>query len=70
MGLRVAVLKVSNNPGLQMNQLPPIELLSHEDHPDNLDDFGRQLLESRWVFTTQAGAKNLAPRPGVAGIST
>jgi hypothetical protein len=22
-------------------------LLSHEDHPDNLDDFGRQLLSGR-----------------------
>ncbi|KAE8408860.1 beta-lactamase superfamily domain-containing protein [Aspergillus pseudonomiae] len=69
--LGVALLKVSNDPGLQMNQLPPIDavLLSHEDHPDNLDDFGRQLLDGRRVFTTQDGAKNLAPRPGVAGMS-
>lgn len=67
----VAILKVSDDPGLQMNQLPPIDavLLSHEDHPDNLDDFGRQLLDGRRVFTTQDGAKNLAPRPGVVGMS-
>lgn len=69
--LGIATLKVSNDPGLQMNQLPPIDavLLSHEDHPDNLDDFGRQLLDGRRTFTTQDGAKNLAPRPGVVGMS-
>jgi L-ascorbate metabolism protein UlaG (beta-lactamase superfamily) len=69
--LGVAVLKVSKGPGLQLSQLPPIDavLLSHEDHPDNLDDFGRNLLNGRRVFTTQDGAKNLAPRPGVVGMS-
>lgn len=69
--LGVASLKVSKGPGLQMNQLPPIDavLLSHEDHPDNLDDLGRNLLDGRRVFTTQDGAKNLAPRPGVVGMS-
>ncbi|KAE8378004.1 beta-lactamase superfamily domain-containing protein [Aspergillus bertholletiae] len=69
--LGVATLQVSDDPALQMNQLPPIDavLLSHEDHPDNLDDFGRQLLDGRRVFTTQDGAKNLSPRPGVVGMS-
>ncbi|KAE8136357.1 Metallo-hydrolase/oxidoreductase [Aspergillus pseudotamarii] len=58
------------DPALGLNQLPPIDsvLLSHEDHCDNLDPVGRQLLDGRHVITTMDGAKNLAPRPGVHGI--
>lgn len=58
------------DPALKLNQLPPIDavLLSHEDHLDNLDDLGRQLLDGRRVITTMDGAKNLQPRPGVRGI--
>ncbi|RAH71411.1 MBL fold metallo-hydrolase [Aspergillus aculeatinus CBS 121060] len=58
------------DPALSLNQLPPIDavLLSHEDHCDNLDPVGRQLLDGRHVVTTMDGAKNLAPRPGVHGI--
>ncbi|PYI03990.1 Metallo-hydrolase/oxidoreductase [Aspergillus sclerotiicarbonarius CBS 121057] len=58
------------DPTLHLDQLPPIDciLLSHEDHCDNLDPVGRQLLDGRHVVTTMAGAKNLAPRPGVHGI--
>ncbi|GLI78358.1 hypothetical protein PoHVEF18_006672 [Penicillium ochrochloron] len=64
------VLTVSDNPALYLNQLPVIDavLLSHEDHFDNLDDLGRQLLNGRLVFTTLDGAKNLAPRPAVHGM--
>ncbi|KAJ5905724.1 uncharacterized protein N7473_002640 [Penicillium subrubescens] len=63
-------LTVSDDPALNLNQLPVIDavLLSHEDHFDNLDDLGRQLLNGRLVFTTVDGAKNLAPRPAVYGM--
>ncbi|KAJ5748361.1 uncharacterized protein N7511_010057 [Penicillium nucicola] len=66
----VGVFKVGHNPALGIKDLPPIDavLLSHEDHTDNLDDLGRQLLDGRLVFTTMDGAKNLAPRPGVRGM--
>jgi L-ascorbate metabolism protein UlaG (beta-lactamase superfamily) len=64
------VLKVTDDPALRLDQLPVIDavLLSHEDHPDNLDPPGRQLLDGRQVFTTIDGAKNLAPRPAVHGM--
>lgn len=60
----------TESPALGLENLPPIDaiLLSHEDHPDNLDDFGRQLLNARHVFTAADGGKNLAPRPAVRGM--
>ena len=63
-------LKNRHNPALGLQDLPPIDavLLSHEDHPDNLDELGRRLLDGRHVLTTMDGAKNLAPRPGVRGL--
>ncbi|KAK2738396.1 hypothetical protein FQN57_007073 [Myotisia sp. PD_48] len=66
----IAVLKNSDGPALNLQDIPPIDivLLSHEDHPDNLDELGRRLLDGRRVLTTQDGAKKLAPRPGVRGI--
>ncbi|PLB52006.1 putative Zn-dependent hydrolases of the beta-lactamase protein [Aspergillus steynii IBT 23096] len=66
----VAVLKNTETPALGLENLPPIDaiLLSHEDHPDNLDELGRRLLDGRHVLTTMDGAKNLAPRPGVRGL--
>jgi L-ascorbate metabolism protein UlaG (beta-lactamase superfamily) len=69
-GTRETILKVDEGPALKLHQLPIIDavLLSHEDHIDNLDDEGRKLLDGRRVVTTPAGAKNLAPRPGVAAI--
>ncbi|KAM0543861.1 hypothetical protein ACHAPJ_012098 [Fusarium lateritium] len=64
-------LKVHDDPAVKMNELPHIDavLLSHENHPDNLDELGRQLLDGRHVVTTQDGAKNLAPRPSVLGFA-
>lgn len=63
-------LKVHDDPALRMDQLPHIDavLLSHENHADNLDPLGRQLLDGRRVFTTMDGAKNLSPRPDVIGF--
>lgn len=63
-------LEVEEDPALRLDQLPVLDaiLLSHEDHPDNLDPPGRQLLDGRHVFTTKDGAKNLAPRPAVRGL--
>ncbi|KAF3043990.1 hypothetical protein E8E12_004795 [Didymella heteroderae] len=61
-----------DGPALQLQELPPIDaiLLSHEDHIDNLDPEGRKLLDGRRVFTTQDGARNLAPRPGVVALKS
>ncbi|EXF72969.1 hypothetical protein CFIO01_04675 [Colletotrichum fioriniae PJ7] len=55
---------------LQLEDHPAIDtvLLSHEDHPDNLDELGRRLLDGRRVLTTQDGARKLAPRPGVQAL--
>lgn len=64
------ILKVTEDPALRLDQLPVIDavLLSHEDHPDNLDELGRQLLDGRHVFTTVDGGKKLSPRPAVHGM--
>lgn len=63
-------LEVFEDPALGLQDLPVIDavLLSHENHPDNLDELGRRLLDGRRVFTTVDGAKNLAPRPAVHGL--
>lgn len=68
--LGIAKLKIQETPALGLADLPPIDavLLSHEDHVDNLDEPGRQLLDGRVVLTTPDGAKNLAPRPGVQAL--
>ncbi|KAH3118964.1 hypothetical protein KXX00_006800 [Aspergillus fumigatus] len=65
-----SVLRSFDGPALQLHDIPPIDaiLLSHEDHVDNLDPFGRQLLDGRRVYTTPDGAHNLQPRPGVVGL--
>ncbi|KAE8153606.1 beta-lactamase superfamily domain-containing protein [Aspergillus avenaceus] len=63
-------LTITEPPAMKLHDLPPIDavLLSHEDHLDNLDPVGRQLLDGRRVFTTVDGAKNLQPRPAVVGL--
>ncbi|KAM3081816.1 hypothetical protein ACMFMG_004287 [Clarireedia jacksonii] len=63
-------LKVHDDPAMRLEQLPHIDavLLSHENHPDNLDEIGRKLLDGRHVFTTSDGATKLAPRPSVIGL--
>ncbi len=67
----IAILKSTETPALGLADLPPIDavLLSHEDHPDNLDEIGRATLDGRHVFTTADGARKLAPRPGVKAIA-
>lgn len=67
----LVILKNSDTPAMALHDLPAIDavLLSHEDHPDNLDELGRQLLDGRRAITTMDGAKNLSPRPDVRGIS-
>jgi len=66
----VVTLRTLKPAALGLADLPPIDavLLSHEDHPDNLDEPGRQLLDGRHVLTTPDGAKQLAPRPGVQAL--
>lgn len=64
------LLENPESPAMSLADLPVIDavLLSHEDHPDNLDELGRRLLDGRRVFTTLDGAKNLSPRPAVHGL--
>ncbi|KAL2262298.1 hypothetical protein VTK26DRAFT_1802 [Humicola hyalothermophila] len=66
----IMTLKLFDSPAMDLSTLPPIDavLLSHEDHPDNLDEPGRALLDGRKVLTTPDGAKKLAPRPGVRAL--
>lgn len=68
--LQIVVLKSLAGPALQIHDLPAIDavLLSHEDHPDNLDTAGRALLDGRIVVTTPDGANKLKPRPSVHPI--
>ncbi|KAG8745465.1 hypothetical protein FRC10_008008 [Ceratobasidium sp. 414] len=68
--LQIVMLKSLAGPALQLHDLPAIDavLLSHEDHPDNLDTAGRVLLDGRTVVTTPDGANKLKPRPSVHPI--
>ncbi|KAF5971453.1 Zn-dependent hydrolase of the beta-lactamase fold [Fusarium coicis] len=64
-------LTMQEGPAISIRQLPIIDcvLLSHEDHVDNLDETGRQLLIGRRVITTIDGAKNLSEFPGTCAIA-
>ncbi|MFE2284652.1 MBL fold metallo-hydrolase [Streptomyces sp. NPDC059443] len=55
------VLNSTVGPAVAIEDLPEIDavLLSHDDHPDNLDDTGRTLLPGRPVLTTESGAGRL-----------
>jgi L-ascorbate metabolism protein UlaG (beta-lactamase superfamily) len=66
----LVTLRLADDPAVPINALPAIDavLLSHEDHEDNLDEYGRRLLDGRKVITTPDGAKNLSPRPDVRAI--
>ncbi|KXX76125.1 N-acyl-phosphatidylethanolamine-hydrolyzing phospholipase D, mitochondrial [Madurella mycetomatis] len=66
----ILTLEIKDTPAFKLADLPHIDavLLSHEDHPDNLDEPGRVLLDGRHVFTTPDGAKQLAPRPDVRAM--
>ncbi|MET8628325.1 MBL fold metallo-hydrolase [Kitasatospora sp. NPDC004669] len=55
------VLRSTVGPALAANRLPEVDgvLLSHDEHPDNLDATGRTLLAGRPVLTTVSGAARL-----------
>lgn len=69
--LTVVQLKVTQDPAIKPEDLPEIDavLLSHEDHPDNLDEVGRKVLEGKKVFTTKDGAKNIGDKAIVTGFN-
>jgi L-ascorbate metabolism protein UlaG (beta-lactamase superfamily) len=67
----VVLLKNSQDPAVKPEDLPPIDavLLSHEDHPDNLDEIGRQVLEGKKVFTTKDGAVQIGDKAICTGLA-
>jgi L-ascorbate metabolism protein UlaG (beta-lactamase superfamily) len=54
-------LRSTAGPALTPDQLPAVDavLLSHDEHPDNLDTSGRVLLADHLVLTTESGAQRL-----------
>ncbi|MGK4579570.1 MBL fold metallo-hydrolase [Kitasatospora sp. HPMI-4] len=63
------VLRSHGTPALGVEQLPQVDavLLSHDEHPDNLDATGRTLLAGRPVLTTVSGAARLGG--GAVGLA-
>lgn len=58
----------TRGPGVEAADLPPIDiaLISHDHHPDNLDDAGREVaLGAALALTTTAGAARV---PGLVGL--
>jgi len=55
------ILRSTTEPAISAAELPPFDavLLSHDEHPDNLDEAGRKLLEGKPVMTTESGAGRL-----------
>ncbi|MFD6186493.1 MBL fold metallo-hydrolase [Streptomyces goshikiensis] len=55
------ILRSNAGPAVAAGDLPDVDaiLLSHDDHPDNLDATGRTLLTGRPVLTTESGAGRL-----------
>jgi L-ascorbate metabolism protein UlaG (beta-lactamase superfamily) len=63
------VLRKLTGPGLAPDQVAPVDvvLLSHDQHPDNLDTSGREFLASAPVtFSTASAAARL---PGITALS-
>ena len=61
----------TEGPALSVSDVMPIDavLLTHDHHSDNLDDAGRELLDTvPIVLTTTAGGARL-PMPSVTGLS-
>lgn len=57
-----AETKKLNGPGIEASQIGIIDvvLLSHDEHADNLDELGKQLLpKAKLVVTTKSGAERL-----------
>ena len=54
-------LRSLTGPAVDAADLPALDaiLLSHDEHPDNLDTAGRALLDGRIVLTTVSGARRL-----------
>ena len=55
------ILRSTIEPAISASELRPFDavLLSHDEHPDNLDEAGRRLLAGKPVMTTQSGAGRL-----------